>query len=127
MDRRAGKVLDRGNYAEAERLYKMALGRKERALGPDDPAVAVSMDNLANLYQVQGRDAEVEPLYLRALEIRVKALGLDHPDVAVTLNKLVRSTQPKINRNRSQRSTHAHKRYGTRPKSLSQSMSPLRL
>ena len=55
---------------------------REKALGPDHPHVAQSLNNLAVLYQSQGRYAEAEPLYKRALAIREKALGPEHPDVA---------------------------------------------
>ena len=36
-----------GKYAEAEPLYKRALEIDEKALGPDHPSVAVSLNNLA--------------------------------------------------------------------------------
>ena len=61
---------------------------KEKALGPDHPEVALLLNNLALLYQVQGRYADAVPLYKRALAIREKALGPDHPDVAGSLNNL---------------------------------------
>ena len=54
----------------------------EKALGPEHPDVANSLNNLAALYQAQGRYAEAEPLYKRALAISEKALGPEHPDVA---------------------------------------------
>ncbi len=58
----------------------MAIAR--RALGPDHPDVATTLNNLAVLSTSQGRYAEAEPLYKRALAIDEKALGPDHPDVA---------------------------------------------
>ena len=72
---------DQGRYAEAEPLYKRALAIGEKALGPDHPDVAQSLNNLASCTTHQGRYAEAEPLYKRALAIREKALGPDHPDV----------------------------------------------
>jgi tetratricopeptide (TPR) repeat protein len=50
----------------------------EKALGPEHPNVATSLNNLAALYKAQGRYAEAEPLYRRALEIWEKALGPEH-------------------------------------------------
>ena len=50
-----------GKYAEAEPLYKRALGIREKALGPDHPDVATGLNNLAELYRVQGKYAEAEP------------------------------------------------------------------
>ena len=58
---------------------------REKALGPEHPDVAKSLNNLALLYQAQGRYAEAEPLHKRALVIREKALGPEHPDVAKSL------------------------------------------
>ncbi|MCB1512661.1 MAG: CHAT domain-containing protein, partial [Hyphomicrobiaceae bacterium] len=52
------------------------------------PSVALSLHNLAVLYQAQGSFAAAEPLYRRSLAIREKALGPGHPDVANTLNNL---------------------------------------
>ena len=59
-----------------------------KALGPDHPDVADSLNNLASLYHAQGRYAEAEPLYQRSFKIREKALGPDHPDVAASLSRL---------------------------------------
>ena len=77
-----------GKYEEAEPLYQRALAIKEKALGPDHPDVATSLNNLALLYKAQGKYVEAEPLYQRALAIREKALGPEHPDVAKSLNNL---------------------------------------
>src|SRR5262249_4783950 len=64
------------------------LAIREKALRPDHPRVAASLDNLAVFYGKQGRYADAEPFYRRALAIREKALGSDHPDVARSLNNL---------------------------------------
>ena len=50
--------------------------------------VAVSLNNLAELYKTQGQYAQAEPLYIRPLAIRDKALGADHPSVATSLENL---------------------------------------
>ncbi len=60
----------------------------EKALGPDHPDVATSLNNLAELYRTQGQYAQAEPLYKRSLAIAEKSLGLDHPAVATVLNNL---------------------------------------
>ena len=52
-----GAVPAQGQYAQAEPLYKRALAIKEKALGPDHPDVATSLNNLAELYQAQGQYA----------------------------------------------------------------------
>ena len=50
--------------------------------------MAISLNNLAELYRAQGRHEDVEPLHKRSLAIREKALGPEHPDVASSLNNL---------------------------------------
>jgi tetratricopeptide (TPR) repeat protein len=78
----------RGEYADAERLFKRTLAIKERALGQDHPGVALILNNLALVSNAQGKHAEAEGLHKRALAIYEKALGTDHPDVASTLGNL---------------------------------------
>lgn len=79
-----------------------ALVIRENVLGSGHPAVAVSLNNLANLYHSQGRYAEAEPLYRQALLIFEKAVGSEHPDVAMSLEnyawlprKMNRATEAK--------------------------------
>lgn len=63
---REGSALgDAGRYRPAEESVERALGIHEKALGPEHPAVATSLNNLAALYNNQGRYAEAEPLYQR--------------------------------------------------------------
>lgn len=92
----AGRILnqtgryltERGRYTEAEPLHERALAIGERAVGPDHPDVAMSLNNLAVVRWQQGRYVEAEPLYERALTIRERAFTPDHPDVATSLNNL---------------------------------------
>ena len=44
-----------GNYGEAEELYKRSLAIHEQLLGPDHPNVAISLNNLARLWESQVR------------------------------------------------------------------------
>jgi tetratricopeptide (TPR) repeat protein len=88
LNEQALQFYQQGRYADAEPLYKRSLAIYEKALGPDHPGVATSLDNLASLNGIQGRYEEAEPLYRRSLAIREKALGPDHPDVAQSLNNL---------------------------------------
>ena len=60
---------EQGQYAEAVPLYRRALAIAEKALGPDHPDVAQSLNNLAELYHDQANYAEAEPLHRRALAI----------------------------------------------------------
>ena len=84
----ADELFKQGKYSDAESVAKEALQLAEVAFGPEHPAVAQSLSNLALLYQAQGKYAEAEPLYRRSLAIREKVLGPEHPDVAQSLNNL---------------------------------------
>ncbi|CAM9588227.1 unnamed protein product, partial [Laminaria digitata] len=78
-----------GNYAVAGPLFERSLTIREKALGPEHPDVATSLNNLAGLLQTQDNYAEAGPLFERSLTIREKALSPEHPDVATSLNNLV--------------------------------------
>jgi tetratricopeptide (TPR) repeat protein len=75
-----------GKYEEARPLAERALEIREKALGPEHPDVARSLNNLANLYRDKGDYARAETIYQRALAIREKAFGLENPEVAASLN-----------------------------------------
>ncbi len=51
----AGVYFKQGRYAEAEPLVKRSLAIREKALGPEHPDVAQSLNNLAVVYVKQGR------------------------------------------------------------------------
>jgi Tetratricopeptide repeat/CHAT domain len=59
---KVSQLYSQGRYAEAEPLRKRALAIYEKALGPNHPDVAITLNNLAWLYKTQGRYAEAEPL-----------------------------------------------------------------
>jgi tetratricopeptide (TPR) repeat protein len=73
-----------GLFPDLPRPFK-ALAIREKALGPEHPDVAASLNSLAELYQAQGQYAKAEPLYDRALAILEGALGPEHPNVATCL------------------------------------------
>ena len=67
-------------------------------MGPDDPDVAKTLYNLAQLYLRQRRYTQAESLYQQAMAIQEKSLTSDHPDLAATLNgfaQLLRETKRK--------------------------------
>ena len=76
------------SISEVEGLYRRALAIQERALGPEHPALANTLNNLAAMLDQQGKFSESEPLQRRALAILEKALGPLHPDTAATLTTL---------------------------------------
>jgi tetratricopeptide (TPR) repeat protein len=66
----ATQYLDQGRYDEAEPLYQRVLAIIEKALGPDHPDTASSLNNLALIYHAQRKYAEAEHLTKRALATR---------------------------------------------------------
>jgi tetratricopeptide (TPR) repeat protein len=79
LNRAAGYLCGRAAYSAARPLLERALAIREKALGPEHPDTATSLNNLAWLLQDQGDLAAARPLYERALAIREKALGPEHP------------------------------------------------
>lgn len=89
-DRRRGfgrREVDTAAAAALEQELLAALDKAE-ALGPEDPSVALALNDLGLFYYRANRDAEAEPLHKRALEIQEKALGSTHADVVQTLHNL---------------------------------------
>jgi tetratricopeptide (TPR) repeat protein len=79
--------LSREEYlAHSERGFKQAMAIREKALGPDHPAVAASLASLAAVYTARGHYAQAEPLLKRALAISEKTLGPNHPATANILD-----------------------------------------
>jgi tetratricopeptide (TPR) repeat protein len=86
---RAGEYFTgRVAYSQAAPILRDALAIWEKALGPEHPNTAASLNSLAKLLQAQGDLAGARPLFKRALAILEKAHGPEHPDTATTLNNL---------------------------------------
>ncbi|MCK5273542.1 MAG: tetratricopeptide repeat protein, partial [Alphaproteobacteria bacterium] len=85
---RYSELYDQGHYREAIPYAEKALKLGEQEFGPDHPATASMLNNVAELHGIQGRYAKAEPLYKRALAIREKALRPEHSDVASSLDNL---------------------------------------
>ena len=88
LQQQATQLSQQGRLVDAIGILRQALEILEKALGPSHPNVAVSLNNLAELYHAQGYYADAEPLFKRSLAILEKALGASHPNVAVSLNNL---------------------------------------
>ena len=88
LDKRYMELYRTGKFSEAVPLAQQALAIREKALGPDHPDVAASLNNLADLYLQQGRYADAVPLAQRSLAVRVKALGPERREVAASLGTL---------------------------------------
>ncbi len=88
LSRKVEALYRSGRYAEAIVLAEKAIALREKALGPEHPDTAKSLNNLAELYYWMGAYAKAEPLYRRALAIFEKVLGPEHPLTATSLNNL---------------------------------------
>lgn len=60
---------ERGDLDQAEKLMRRAVELREKYAGPDTPAVAWALNNLAAILHAGGRDAEADPILRRALLI----------------------------------------------------------
>ena len=79
---------ERGQYWEAEPLWKSVQAICEQVLGPEHPNTLSSLNTLAVLYADQGKYELAEPIYQRALEASERVLGPEHPDSLSSLNNL---------------------------------------
>jgi tetratricopeptide (TPR) repeat protein len=77
-----------GQYLQAEKRYREALGIWEDAFGPRHPDVAKGLANLAAFYHERGREAGAEDLYRRAAGIFEQAFGWDNPQTLIARNEL---------------------------------------
>src|SRR3954449_12176865 len=66
LKQEAVRLHGEGRYEAAITSAKQSLDLASRTFGADHPDTALSLDNLASLYQKMGRYADAEPLYQRA-------------------------------------------------------------
>jgi tetratricopeptide (TPR) repeat protein len=71
-----GLIADK-DFAEALPVAQEQEALLEKMYGPDNPAVAVNLDNLATIYRGLGRAAEAEPLAKRSQAIRDANKAID--------------------------------------------------
>jgi len=84
----AGTFLQTQGQPGAYPLMQRALAIDEAVHGPDHPAVATRLGNLAVVLLHMGDAAAARPLAERALAISEAVHGPDHPAVAISQNNL---------------------------------------
>jgi serine/threonine protein kinase len=84
----AGVLVDLGDLAGAEVLYRESLGTARKALGNTDLVTIKTVGNLAFLLRLRGQFVEAEALCREALEGLRTTLGPDHPDALSSSNEL---------------------------------------
>jgi len=84
-----------GRFYHGQGLYQLAFFHHQNCLiatkarfGDRHPDVAISLNNLASLYELMGNYSQAEPLYVQALNLMKELLGERHLDVATSLNNL---------------------------------------
>jgi tetratricopeptide (TPR) repeat protein len=90
LNERDNELYQQDRYADAEPLLKHAPALSEKALGPNHPDVAASLNNSGILYNLLGRYADAEAPYKRSLEIRetmLKALPTPANSRSMTARK----------------------------------------
>jgi serine/threonine-protein kinase len=92
-----------GLYSQAERLLDESVRISRQVLEVDDPQLAQSLFDHAELFHYQHKYDEAEPRYHEALAIRRKRFGENHLDVANTLDLLGRLMRDKTNYDEAER------------------------
>jgi len=77
-----------GRYAEATDVAIKAVNLAVSIYPADDFNITTSLNNLAEVYQIQGQYDKAEPLFSRSLAIREKVRGPDDPGTGGALNNL---------------------------------------
>jgi serine/threonine-protein kinase len=85
LNNRGNVRTAQGRLQEALEDQRRAIAAKEKALGPDDPDVGISIGNVALYLDELGDTAQAAEYGARAIRIMEAALGLDHPSAAVVL------------------------------------------
>jgi CHAT domain-containing protein/Tfp pilus assembly protein PilF len=88
LNAQVAELYRQGKYAEALPIAAEALQVAQASFGPGDSRVAITFNNLAEIYEELGRFAEAEPMFQSAIRINEVALGPDHPDLASELGNL---------------------------------------
>ena len=81
----------KGQYTEAEAMYRQTLQLKEAVLGKDHLDTLASMNNLASSLRGQGKYVEAEAIDRQTLRLMEAVLGKDHPDTLGSMNNLAAS------------------------------------
>ncbi len=80
LQKQVMELSQKGKYEQAIPVSKQALKFCEKALRPEHPSTAASLNNLAVLCESMGNCIKAEPLYRRAVKTLEKVLSPEHPD-----------------------------------------------
>jgi tetratricopeptide (TPR) repeat protein len=85
---KAMELFRAGRFEASLPYFQRELDEAEAKFGPDDPSVAVEINNLAEAQRLLGRFDEAEALYRRAVELDEKAGPSNAVGLATSLNNL---------------------------------------
>jgi eukaryotic-like serine/threonine-protein kinase len=85
LNNRGAMRATQGRLDDAVADQLLAIAAKEKALGPEDPDVSLSMSNVAIYLDELGDVAAAADYAERAVRIMEATLGLDHPKAAIPL------------------------------------------
>jgi tetratricopeptide (TPR) repeat protein len=81
------KAYEQGNYAQAEKMFKLSLKEAEK-FGKKDARLATSLTNMGVLYNFRNQPSKAGPLFERAVAVKQAALGAEAMDTITSVGKL---------------------------------------
>lgn len=93
IDSLGWQLYVKGNYKEAEQVYRRAIVLKEKVFGKDTVHVTESMNLLGTLFDKQGKYEEAEKIFRHTLAIRESVLGKDNYHTAMSTLGIVQVLQ----------------------------------
>ena len=84
----ASVLVEQCKYADAEQVYRDALGELRRTLGEENRVVLMLRNRLASVLLEQGKCTEAEAELRDVIRLQEKALGPEHPDTFGSRNTL---------------------------------------
>ncbi|EKD26633.1 MAG: tetratricopeptide TPR_4 [uncultured bacterium] len=92
LNQKSIKEYNEGNYENALKYAKQSLAAVEKLYKPDDFRIALVLNNIASIYNVQGKSFLAVPLLKFSIEIDKKYFG-ETETLALDLNNLAETYQ----------------------------------
>lgn len=84
----AERAAASGDYVSAEKFLREVARAQEKRLGPLNPDLANTLNNLGVVCEINGKPAEAERCFRRALDIATDVFEPDHPFIATSRQNL---------------------------------------
>ena len=82
---------ERKDYVKAEEYYRRAIAIVEKAFGPENPRLAITLNGIANIYRAKGEYAKSLEAHLQVLSISEKTKGPYHPFTLLSLGNIAKT------------------------------------